>query len=644
VLPVVHPRRPNPARLSLCLLSACLLPSIRAQHGVIREYAALAPQATATPLAPLLDAPLTDTSIAVGPDAAYYLTGSAVDGLSAVFSDRLSIWRSPDLKKWTRWRTLELPGPKVRSPEVHFLGGRFWLTLGSEGGGTELLRFETTNLATSGFQRARITERGGDPSLFREDDGTFYWVTGAGEVARMKANPLEGLAGAAVTVPVKIAGPAAQQRDQTVTGLRGAFLTKINGKYHLFVTGRIFRQGFGRTGLTAGVDDVLVAASEKPDPGDSDFYVAFPNAGQTTLFRGAGDALWATYSGNDERAILRGRPGAFPVERVPATEAFWTVGFAGAEKGERFPFGLMLRPDTAFIYERGMGSARTVPLDKVPGQRAAVPWIRDTFIMLGHDGIYYLTGTSGNMDGINLWRSPDLRHFEFVKQVWTASADPAAWYNSVPSRLHWAPELHYIKGTYWLAHCISAGKLGKNGVLRSTSGRPEGPYEPAFPGNRGVDQHIDSSMFQDTDGSVYYVWQDGLIRKFNAAMNGFDGEERKILPADGQRVGYEGATLVKMGAWYVLTCAEWNGGGNHIDGTYDMMYSCAKSLAGPWKPRRVAVPHAGHGALCRDKSGRWLATFFGNDRTAPLRAMPGYVPVELQDTGDDLIIGPKTTP
>lgn len=630
--------------LRLCLLAVLLLPAARAQHGVIREYAALAPRSDAVPLAALCDVPLTDTSITVGPDQAFYLTGSGVKGAGAVFSGQLSIWRSPDLKKWIPLRTLDLAGRRARSPELHFLGGRFWLTLGFEGGGTGLLRFATADLATSGFESARITEHGEDPSLFRDDDGKFFWVTGAGEIARMKANPLEGLAAAPVQVTVKIAGPVAQQKDQAVRDRRGAFLTKINGKYHLFVTGRIFRQGLGRTGLPAGVDDVLVAAADRPDGAYSDFYVAFPNAGQTTLFRGAGDTLWATYSGNDERAILRGRPGAFKVELVPATEAFWTVGFAGSEKGDRFPFGLMLRPDTAFIYERGMGSARTVPLDKVPGQRAAVPWIRDTFIMLGHDGNYYLTGTSGNMDGINLWRSPDLRHFEFVKQVWTASADPAAWYNSIPSRLHWAPELHYIKGTYWIAHCISAGKLGKNSVLKSVSGRPEGPYEPAFQENRGVDQHIDSSMFEDTDGRVYYVWQDGLIRQFNAAMNGFDGEARKILPVDGQRVGYEGATLVKIGAWYVLTCAEWNGGGNHVDGTYDMMYSCAKSLDGPWKPRRVAVPHAGHGALCRDKSGRWLATFFGNDRTAPLRAMPGYVPVELRDTGDDLFIGPKTAP
>jgi beta-xylosidase len=620
------------------------LPSAWAQHGVIREYAALAPKPDAVPLAPLFDAPLTDISIAVGPHRAFYLVGSAFAGGKAAFVDRLTIWRSPDMKRWSTVRTLELPAPKVRAPELHFLAGAFWLTLAREGGGTALLRFETTDLVRSGFRVTPITTAGGDPSLFRDDDGEFYWTTGAGRIARLKANPQEGLAGAPVDIPVRLAGPPAQIQEQKITDLHGAFLTKIAGKYHLFVTGRIFRNGLGRTGLPEGVDDVFAAAAEKPEGPYSDFYLAFPNAGQTALFRDAAGALWATYSGLGGRAVFPGRPGAFKVEQVPATEACWTIGFAGSERGDRFPFGLMLRPDTSFIYERGMGLARTATLDLVPGQRATVPWIRDTFILLGADGFYYLTGTSGNMDGINLWRSPDLRHFAFVKQVWTPSADPAAWYNSVPTRLHWAPEIHHVNGTYWLAHCISAGKLGKNGLLRSVSGRPEGPYEAALPGNRGVDQRIDSSLFQDTDGRTYYVWQDGLIRPLNAALNGFAGEERKIVPSDGQRVGYEGATLVKIGPWYVLTCAEWNGGGNHADGTYDMMYSCARDLAGPWTPRRVAVPHAGHGALFKDKAGAWLVSFFGNDRTAPCRAMPGYVPVELHDTGADLLIEPKNQP
>lgn len=634
-----------PFLLTLGLASALVHSTSHAQHGVIREYAALAPRPDAVPLAPLFDAPLTDTSITVGPDRAYYLTGSTAAGDEAVFSDRIGLWRSPDLKQWTRVRTIELKGMKARSPEIHFFDGRFWLTLGREGGGTELVRFETTALATSPYRQARITEQGQDPSLFRDDDGTYYWVTGGGEIARMKPDPMAGLAGPAVQIPVRMAGLRPRNTDQTITHLHGAFLTKIQGKYHLFVGGRMFRNKLGRTGLPEGVAETFVAASERPDSGYSAFYLAFPNAGQSTVFRDASDQLWATYSGNGERAILRGRPGAFRVEQVPATEAYWTIGFKEFEKGDRFPFGLMLRPDTSYIYERGMGSARAATLDKVPGQQAAVPWIRDTFIMVGHDGMYYLTGTSGNMDGINLWRSPDLKHFEFVKQAWTPSTDPNAWYNKNPGRLVWAPELHYIKGTYWLTFCLGTqSDMGKNSWLKNTSGRPEGPYAPGSPENRGVDEHIDSSLFEDTDGSVYYVWQDGLIRKFNAAMNGFVGETWKMVPTDGQRVGYEGATLVKIGPWYVLTCAEWNGGSNRADGTYDMMYSVSKSLHGPWTPRRVAVPHAGHGALLRDKSGRWLASFFGNDRTAPHRAMPGYVPVEIRDIGTDLIIVPKSTP
>lgn len=625
-------------------LAALLIQTAHGQHGVIREYAALAPKPDAVPLAPLFDTPLTDTSITVGPDKAYYLTGSAVSGTATIFTDKLSVWRSADMKEWKLLRTLDLAPMKVRAPELHYLDGRFWLAFAIEEGGTGLAQFDTPDLATSGFRPARITERGTDPSFFRDDDGTYYWVLSGGGIARMKDDPLEGLVGPPARTPVRIAAPKPQQAGQSVTHLHGAFLTKINGKYHLFITGRIFRGGLGRTGLPEGVDDVLVAASETPDRGYSPFYVAFPNAGQTTLFHDPAGGLWATWSGSDERAIFRGRPGAFRLEVVSAEQEAWTIGFAGTEKGDRFPFGLMLRPDTSFIYERGMGSARGVPLDKVPGQRAAVPWIRDTFIVAGHDGNYYLTGTSGNMDGINLWRSADLMNFEFVKQVWTPEADPGKWYNRAPNRLFWAPELHYVKGTYWIAFSISAGDQGKNNLLRSTSGRAEGPYEFALPGNQGVDQHIDSSLFEDSDGSVYYVWQDGLIRKLNRAMNGFEGEARKIVPVDGERVGYEGATLVRIGDWYVLTCAEWNGGSNHGDGTYDMMYSCARDLNGPWKPRRVAVPHAGHGALFKDKAGRWCASFFGNDRTAPFRAMPGFVPVEIQDRGDDLVIRPATEP
>lgn len=626
-----------------CVL-ACLVAGLvwhaghaSAQHGVIREYAALAPRPDAVPLRPMLDVPLSSPSVCPGPDGAYYLTGTPIENGQPFFSSTIRIWRSSDLINWREIRALNFE-ESFRSPELRYLKDTWWLALERGSGGTALVKFSGDDPASADYEERVITEFGITPSIFRDEDGKFFWILGGGKIARMHPNPLAGLVEEPRQIEVKIAGPSAQQREQRILNLHGAHLAKIAGHYHFFISGRIKRNGLGRTGRPEGADDVLVAASDRPDGGYSAFYVAFPNAGETSVFQDAWGAWWGTWSGTDGHGILRDRPGMFRIEQVPASEATWPIGFAANELPDRFPFEVMLRPDTSFIYERGMGSARAIPLDLVPGQEARTPWIRDTFIMLGHDRQYYLTGTSGNMDGINLWRSKDLKRFEFVKQVWTPRAATNLWYNNDPQRLIWAPELHYLKGTYWIPFCVSSGKQAKNSLLKSTSGKPEGPYEPAFSENSGVDADIDSSLFADTDGTVYYVWQDGKIRQMNPEMNGFAGETRWIIPVDRRRVGYEGASLVKSGKWYILTAAEWNGGGNRSDGTYDMMYSCATNLAGPWRPRRVAVPHAGHGALFRDKSGRWHASFFGNDRTAPFRAMPGVVPVDCVSGRDDLVI------
>jgi len=134
----MHSRCRPGARLCALFAAALSCTPAPAQHGVIREYAALAPTADAVPLRPLFDAPLTDTSITVGPDKAFYLTGSAVEGQDAAFAGRIDIWRSPDMKQWTPLRTVELAGAKAGSPELRFLDGRFWLAFGREGGGTEL--------------------------------------------------------------------------------------------------------------------------------------------------------------------------------------------------------------------------------------------------------------------------------------------------------------------------------------------------------------------------------------------------------------------------------------------------------------------------------------------------------------------------
>jgi beta-xylosidase len=611
-----------------------------AQHGVIREYAALAPKPDAVPLRPVLDAPLTDVSITLGRDRAYYMTGSAVAGEAAAFSDAVKLWRSPDLRRWSEVRTVAI-GKRVRSPEVHYLKGRYWMTLGIEGGGTELLAFEAGDPAQARFRRARITATGEDPSLFLDDDGVFYWVMGAGEVAKMKPDPMDGLAEAPRPMITPLSGELRSH------AMRGAHLAKIRGYYHLFVAERRLRFGdMGRTGLAGGTDDVWVAVSSRPNGGYGRArYLAFPHAGQTTLFRDSEGRLRATFSCTDTRGVFRLRPGVFRVEEVDATRAIWPIGFAFNKPDppvKYAPQGVLLRPDTSFIYEGGaVGSLRPIPMEAVPGQRAPFPWIRDTSIARGPDGVYYMTGTSGNLDAIHLWRSRDLTRFEYMSEAFRFDASrPDLWYNQAPGRLLWAPELHYMNGTYWIAWCVSL-KLGMS-LLKSTTGKPEGPYAFAYEGNRAfISPLIDASLFEDDDGSPYFVWQGRYAQRMNRERSALEGDRIELLTVDGEQVGYEGVFLRKIGKWYVVTAAEWNGGRNREDGTYDMMYAVSRTLRGPYSKRRVGAPHGGHSTLFQDGAGGWRLAFFGNDRTAPFRAMPGVVALEVRDTGDDLLIGPR---
>ena len=98
--------------------------------------------------------------------------------------------------------------------------------------------------------------------------------------------------------------------------------------------------------------------------------------------------------------------------------------------------------------------------------------------------------------------------------------------------------------------------------------------------------------------------------------------------------------MTRVGDWYIVLAAEWNGGQNRTCGTYDMMYSVSRELTGPYSRRRVGVPHGGHSTMFQDKQGNWNLAIFGNNRSAPFRARPGVVPLKIRDTGDDLLVEP----
>jgi beta-xylosidase len=259
--------------------------------------------------------------------------------------------------------------------------------------------------------------------------------------------------------------------------------------------------------------------------------------------------------------------------------------------------------------------------------------VRDTCVCLGPDKAYYLTGTTGHPtwwktnDGIRVWKSKDLKTWEPLGLVWSFEKD-ATWQKvKGDKRAIWAPELHYFKNTFWIAYCLN---YRGTGILRSKTGKAEGPYEDVKP-DGPLTGEIDASLFADDDGKVYFVWQNGKIARLKDDMSGLAEPPRLLKPAVAKHVGFEGAFLTKIAGRYHLICAEFNGSGK--DRTYDCMAASADKLDGSWSEPYLAIPHGGHNMLFRDKDGSWWSTFFGNDATAPFRERPAILPIVVENDG-----------
>jgi len=284
--------------------------------------------------------------------------------------------------------------------------------------------------------------------------------------------------------------------------------------------------------------------------------------------------------------------------------------------------------------------------------------LRDTSICLGPDDTYYMTGTIEPFwkynEGIRLWKSPDLVHWEPLGMVWKYGSSP--WHKKYleAGKPLWAPEVHYLKGTFWLTYSMpgwdGTPKTSGCGLLRSTSGKPKGPYVDVQPGERLGDE-IDASLFEDTDGAVWFVWHSGKIAPMKPDMTGLAEPYTwlktstpdpapnhhselcaKIFgpgsyDARARHVGYEGAFLFKHDSRYYLA------GADMIDGRYHCMVATSPTIKGPYSQRYIAVRDAGHVTFFQDTQGRWWSTFFGNNPPAPQIETPGIVPIEFDTNG-----------
>jgi len=148
--------------------------------------------------------------------------------------------------------------------------------------------------------------------------------------------------------------------------------------------------------------------------------------------------------------------------------------------------------------------------------------------------------------------------------------------------------------------------------------KPEGP----------LTEEIDASLFQDDDGKVYFVYQDGKIARLKDDLSGLAEKPRLLKPANADHVGFEAAFVFKIKGRYYLSCAEF------INDEYHCMIASADSLAGPWSDRYLAIPHGGHNMFFKDKDGNWWSTFFGNDGDAAFKERPAILRVEFGLDGE----------
>lgn len=317
-------------------------------------------------------------------------------------------------------------------------------------------------------------------------------------------------------------------------------------------------------------------------------------------------------------------------------------------------------------------------------------WMRDTWVTLGPDGYYYMTGTTADPcrkfegqvhcwdwnDGLYLWRSKDMKTWESRGLIWSMGKN-GTWQKNpkvyMPDEQYartsvngdpldnkfqavWAPEMHYIRSAknWFIVACMNQSACGGGSfILRSTTGNPEGPYVN-IEGNKdkAIFPEIDGSLFEDTDGIVYFVGHNHYIAKMKPDMSGLAEDFVKLKETSYRPEPYiEGAFIFKYNGKYHLVQAIWSHrtkkGDTYIEKkgvtnkktrySYDCVIAIADNIYGPYGKRYTAIIGGGHNNLFQDKDGKWWATMFFNPRGAQaaeykVTCRPGLIPM-IYDEG-----------
>ncbi|MDR2775991.1 MAG: family 43 glycosylhydrolase [Tannerella sp.] len=354
------------------------------------------------------------------------------------------------------------------------------------------------------------------------------------------------------------------------------------------------------------------------------------------------------------------------------------------DKGQQTEMEALEHPASALAYEYGSADTRN-PGTRIPDcvEPAIDCWLRDTWVTAGPDGYFYMTGTIARKttgaphcwdwnSGIPLWRSSDLKSWDDMGLIWTFDKD-GTWQQkpfiekeeNMPRlsvngdtldnnfRALWAPEIHYIKSlkNWFIVACVNNSAVGKGSfILKSVTGKPEGPYVN-IEGNRDkpIFPRIDGSLFEDTDGTVYFIGHNHHIARMKPDMSGFAEELRELQETKYPVEPYiEGASIIKHDGKYFLLQAIWSNRmpdgsetysvkrNNETCHSYDCVIAAADNICGPYGKRENVLTGGGHNILFQDKNGTWRATVFYNPRGSQAKEFkqtcrPALVPMKYEN-------------
>ncbi|MEM9478307.1 MAG: family 43 glycosylhydrolase [Verrucomicrobiota bacterium] len=651
-----------------------------------KNDAAAAIKAHNRPVHLLPDEWMRDPFIHLHKDGWYYLTGTRLDHTEGGVQG-IQIWRSRDLVDWkpvgvpwtfdgSSWIREVPPRPGdtrpnqflLWAPELHFANDR-WVAM-------HTTNRRRANLLVSDGQgiAGPFTEPMGpnfghrhDPSLFIDDDGTQWLVWACTRIAKLK-DDFSGFDGDEISI-----GPSDRKM-----GHEGAYIVKIGEKYILFGT------AWSMDSLRQGTYNMYYCTADKITGLYSERRFAGRFCGHGTPFQDKDGRWWTT-------AFLNGEyePDPNKGQNIVDEKRAWTANPRGltlvpldvkiANDGDVFiraKSDLYANPGPEEVQKFSLKGGEPRKLATAKKKQIQTPdkhtplstaekkslvkshdeafetldeKVRDPFIHRGPDGKFYLTGTTagshwGDTIGIRVWRSNDLAEWEDLGFVWDLHQDGKAqpsWHHDREPKpgiknglAVWAPEIHYLNGTWWIPHSLN---VSGHGLLKSTSGEVEGPYTalPPVAAKGGIDAHL----FQEGDRTWYLWGADNLLpvdQKFQPTAT----KPLKIKPTGKHALGYEGILLHKLGEKYLLIAS--GRYGYETTDSYDLYYCVGNSLEGSYGERRMAVKNAGHGNLFQDNQGRWWCTAFDHEFiTSPNRWTVWLIPVEIEDTGDDLLIHVK---